>query len=329
MSEFRQDPASGDWAIIAPGRAKRPEQLVTNKPIRKPAPKGTCPFEFRNLCRSKDQWPPIFPAVFDKKTDMVVVPNKYPALAHGNVCAVPGFHGPYHTESGMGEHELLITRDHLKAFADVDARTAERIFETFQERHQALGKDPCLAYVSTFFNWGSWAGASIWHPHYQILALPIVPPHVVHSLRGSEAYFRKHERCVRCDVIKTELKEKKRIVAKDAHAVAFAPFASKHPFEVSIFPRAHLPSFGHSPASAVRSVARVLQDVLRRMKRQLNDPDYNVFIHGAPLDYRKYPYHHWHVEVLPKTTISAGFEFATEIDINVVDPDEAARILRK
>ena len=152
-----------------------------------------------------------------------------------------------------------------------------------------------------------------------------MPPHVVHSLRGSEDYFRKHGRCVRCETLKIELKEKKRLIGKNAHAVAFAPFASKHPFEVSVFPREHMPSFGHTPAPVVRSVAELLRDVLRRLKRNVNDPDYNVFIHGAPLDYKKYPYHHWHVEVLPKTTISAGFEFATEIDINVVGPGRCGK----
>jgi UDPglucose--hexose-1-phosphate uridylyltransferase len=300
--------------------------LVVNKPVRRPAPKNKCPFEDLH---ASGNWPPIATYPSRNSWQIAVVPNKYPALADGKFRATRAQNGLYVTESGIGEHELVITRDHVKAFADLDTRTAERLFEIFQERHRALAEKPRMAYVSTFFNWGSWAGASIWHPHYQMLGIPIVPPHIIHSLHGSEAYFKKHKRCVRCDIIRAELKEKKRIVAKDANAVALTPFASKHPFEVSIFPRAHLPSFGHSPVATVRSVARVLQDVLRRLKRQLHDPDYNVFIHGAPLDYKKYPYHHWHVEVLPKTTISAGFEFATEIDINVVDPDEAARILRR
>jgi UDPglucose--hexose-1-phosphate uridylyltransferase len=342
MSEFRQDITSGDWVIIAPGRAKRPEELAGKRPARKPVSKKTCPFELGNLSMS-DQWPPLEAWAKEGRTpsgsplergrtpelDIVVVPNKYPALSHAPICAIAGEHGVYRTKAGVGEHELVITRDHIKSFADLDRQTAGRLFEIFQERHRTFAKNPCIAYVSTFFNWGSWAGASIWHPHYQIIGIPIVPPHVAHSLHGSEAYSKKHRRCVRCDIVKAEIAEKKRIIAKNAHAVAFAPFASKHPFEVSIFPREHVSSFSHTPAPVVRSVAQLLQDVLRRVRRNLHDPDYNVFIHGAPLDYKKYPYHHWHVEILPKTTISAGFEFATEIDINVIDPDDAARILRK
>jgi UDPglucose--hexose-1-phosphate uridylyltransferase len=330
MSEFRQDIVSGDWAIIAPGRAKRPDQLVGKKPVRKMTSKRTCPFEFGNLCAS-GQWPPIFPGIVTEKTEIIVIPNKYPALAlaHADACAQDGMHGLYHTKTGVGEHELVITRDHTKTFADLAPRTAGDVFEIFQERHRALRKDPCIAYISTFFNWGSWAGASVWHPHYQILGIPIVPPHIAHSLKGSEAYFKEHRRCVRCDVIRSELKEKTRVIAKNADAIAFVPFASKHPFEMSIFPLKHVPSFGHTPAPVVRSVAQLLQKVLGSLKRNLHDPDYNVFVHSAPLNYQKYPHHHWHVEILPKTTISAGFEFATDININIVAPEDAAKILRK
>jgi UDPglucose--hexose-1-phosphate uridylyltransferase len=329
MSEFRQDITSGDWAIIAPGRAKRPEELVTKKVPRYPAPKAGCPFEYVRLSMS-DQWPPLFPDAVNKKTDIFVVLNKYPALDFTKEVRIKNdFRGIYQVKSGIGTHELVITRDHLKSFADLDTATAEKLFGIFQTRYRAFAGDARLAYVSTFFNWGSWAGASVWHPHYQILGIPMIPPHIVHSLRGSKAYFKKHKRCVRCDIIRTEMREKVRIIAKDAHAIAFAPFASRHPFEVAIFPREHLPTFGRTPAPILRSVARLLQAVLRRMKRNLHDPDYNVFIHGAPLNDKPYPYHHWHVEVLPKTTISAGFEFATDIDINVVAPEYAAKILRR
>jgi UDPglucose--hexose-1-phosphate uridylyltransferase len=329
MSELREDITSGDWAIIAPGRAKRLEEFVKKKTVRRPSPKAMCPFEFAKLSQS-DQWPPLYPPVFNKQTDILVVLNKYPALSFAaGIVRHDDFPGIYRVKDGIGTHELVITRDHLKSFADLDGATAEKLFQIFQTRYRALAEDGRIAYVSAFFNWGAWAGASVWHPHYQILGIPMVPPHVVRSLRGSEAYFKKYKRCVRCDMIRTEIKEKVRIVAKNPHAVAFAPFASKHPFEVSIFPRTHLPSFGRTREPVVRSVARLLQDVLRRIKRNMHDPDYNVFIHGAPLDYQKYPYHHWHIEVLPKTTISAGFEFATDVDINVVSPEDAARILRR
>ena len=331
MSEFRQDIVSGDWVIIASNRAKRPDELVKPKPRRTPSPKSKCPFE--DLAASGN-WPAhmILPeGGGSAKWDIAVIPNKYPALTHAGGCAVVGHHALYETKSGAGEHELLVTRNHAAPFADLSHDTAWKVFEVLQERHRVLAKDGCAAYVSSFMNWGQTAGASISHPHYQTLALPIVPPHVAHSLRGAAAYFKKHKRCVRCDIIKTELTEKKRMVGKNAHAVAFVPFASKHPFEVAILPRQHDVSFAGASKAVLVGMTELLQDVLRDMKRHLNDPDLNFFIHSAPTDARKYPFHHWHIEVVPVNVVSppGGFEAATSIDINVIDPDAAAKILRR
>ena len=331
MSEFRQDIVSGDWVIVASNRAKRPDELVKPKPKRVSSPRKTCPFE--DLAASGN-WPAhmILPeGGTSSRWDIAVIPNKYPALTHAGGCAAAGRHALYETKSGAGEHELLITHDHAAPFADLSSATASKVFEILQERHRILAKDGCAAYVSSFMNWGPSAGASISHPHYQTLALPIVPPHVAHSLEGAASYFKAHKRCVRCDIIKTELAEKKRIVGRNAHAVAFVPFASKHPFEVAILPRRHDVSFVGASKQTLGGMAHLLQEVLRMMKRRLGDPDLNFFIHSAPTNARKYPFHHWHIEVVPVNVVSppGGFEAATSIDINVIDPDAAAKILRK
>jgi UDPglucose--hexose-1-phosphate uridylyltransferase len=191
-----------------------------------------------------------------------------------------------------------------------------------------MAKDKCIAYVASFFNWGSMAGASLWHPHYQILSLPIIPPHNVRSLRGAEEYFKKNKRCVRCDVVKNELRERKRIIEENAYAIAIAPYASKEPFEISILPKKHLPYFEKTPPQVTRAVVSMLQSIMQRIKNNLNDPDLNFFIHDAPVARRDYNYHHWHIEVMPKVSIHAGFELSTGIDINVVEPETAAKILR-
>lgn len=325
MSELRQDPSSGDWIILAPGRAARPRFLDEKKKPRKPSPKATCPFE--DLARSEN-WPPIATYPDPKHWKLALVPNKYPALTHADVCAVPSHHGMYHVMPGVGTHDLLISRDHYKNFADLAPGTAVKLLMMLQERHREMAKDKCSAYVSSFFNWGSAAGASIWHPHYQVLTLPIVPPHTLRSLRGAEEYFKRHHRCVRCDMIKAERKEKKRIIAENRYAIAIAPFASREPFEVSVLPKDHFSHFGTTPDATVRAIAPLLQSVMKRIRKYLNDPDLNFFIHGAPLGKDRYPYHHWHIEVMPKVSIPAGFELSTGIDINIMDPDAAARILR-
>jgi UDPglucose--hexose-1-phosphate uridylyltransferase len=325
MSELRQDPSSGDWIILAPGRATRPHFLDVKKKPRKPSPKSSCPFE--NLEKGED-WPPILAYPNVKNWKLALVPNKYPALTHGNVCAVLMHHGMYNMMAGIGSHDLLISRDHNKNFAELDPKLAVKLLEMLQERHRMMAQDPCSAYVSSFFNWGLTAGASVGHPHYQTLTLPIIPPHNARSLQEEKKYFERHHRCVRCDVIKTERKEKKRIIEENKYAIAIAPFASKQPFEVSILPKEHDSHFGTTSPATIRAIAPMLQSMMRRIKKYLNDPDLNFFIHGAPLGKDQYPYHHWHIEVMPKVSIPAGFELSTGIDINIVDPDMAAKMLR-
>ncbi|OGY99464.1 MAG: hypothetical protein A2945_01240 [Candidatus Liptonbacteria bacterium RIFCSPLOWO2_01_FULL_52_25] len=326
MPELRQDLLSGDWVLVAPGRASRPDQFIKKKPRRVPAPKAKCPFED---LRASGNWPPLVAYPNAERWEVVLLPNKYPALTHSSVCASPFRDGMYWAKTGIGSHNLLVTRDHNKGFADLDRKTALKVFDVLQYWHREAAKDKCTAYTASFFNWGPSAGASIWHPHYQILSLPIVPPHNARSLHNAEHYFKKHHRCVRCDIIKEERKRKKRIVAENKHAIAVVPYAVKKPFEVSVLPKKHFPYFWKTPREVTRDVAFLLQAVLKKMKKNLHDPDLNFFVHDAPANHGKYGYHHWHIEVIPKVSIEAGFELSTGIDINVVEPETAVKVLRK
>lgn len=325
MSELRQDLVSGDWVLIAPGRAARPRFLDKKKQARKPSPKSTCPFE--DLKKSGN-WPPIFVTPGEKDWQMVVLPNKYPAVERGPVCSVPFRQGIYHARTAVGTHRLLVTRDHNRPFAELNAAEAIKVFQIFQMLHAEAAKDRCAAYVLSFYNYGPDAGASIWHPHYQILSLPIIPPHNLRSLRGSNEYFKKFGRCVRCDIIQVERRKKTRVVVENEHAIAIVPYASKRPFEVSVLPKKHWPLLRETPPAALRGVALALHSAIQKMKKTLKDPDLNFFVHDTPLDHKDYRHHHWHIELIPKTSLEAGFEFSTHIDINVVDPDDAAAILR-
>ncbi|MDO8536790.1 MAG: galactose-1-phosphate uridylyltransferase [bacterium] len=326
MPELRQDLISGDWVLVAPGRSKRPDQFIKKKPKRHPAPKSVCPFED---LRKSGNWPPIVAYPNVEHWEVVLLPNKFPALMHGPVCAVSFRDGIYKAKTGIGSHNLLITRDHHKNFAELNSKLAVKVLTMLQAWHREAAKDKCIAYTSSFFNWGPTAGASVWHPHYQILSLPIIPPHTAKSLHGAERYFKKHKRCGRCDVVKEEQKQKKRIVGENARAIAVVPYAAKHPFEVSILPKKHQANFWKTSPAEIRDVALLLQSVLRKMKKNLHDPDLNFFIHDVPTDHGQYDYHHWHVEVVPKISTEAGFELSTGIDINVVEPEMAAKILRE
>ncbi len=256
MSELRQDPTSGDWVLLAPARAARPKFLDQKKKPRKPTPKRLCPFE--DLKKSGN-WPPILALPHERNWEVAVIPNKYPAISRGPVCSVPFRHGIYHARTAVGTHNLIVTRDHSKHFTDLNRTEVVRLFGVFQALHGMAAKDPCAAYVSSFYNYGPEAGASVWHPHYQTLSLPIIPPHNVRSLRGSSDYFKKFRRCVRCDIIKVEHRKKARVVVENDHAIALAPYASKRPFEVSVLPKKHWASFRETPPAAMRDIALALQ----------------------------------------------------------------------
>lgn len=327
MSDLRQDLVSGDWIISAPERAKRPHDILPELKERRRAPKRGCPFE--DLKKSGN-WPPIYAYPNEKKWEIAVVPNKYPALKkHDDLCAQPYYRGPYKLEEGIGYHDLVITRDHDKNIADISLDKAVQLFLAFQRRYRILKEDKCVSYTSTFFNWGASVGASIYHPHYQMLTLPIIPPDINHSLFGSKNFFKKHRKCVHCVMLSNELREIKRIVEENKGAVSIAPFVSREPYEIRVFPKKHLPYFEETPVKDLRDTVSILQSSIKRVKKYLNDPDFNFFIHTAPLkSQHHYKHYHWHIEILPKIKISAGFELSTGVEINVVDPDKAAAILR-
>jgi UDPglucose--hexose-1-phosphate uridylyltransferase len=226
-------------------------------------------------------------------------------------------------------HDLVITRDHDKNFADLSLNEAAKVLEILQKRYRTLGRDKCLLYTSAFFNWGPTAGASLYHPHYQVLTLPILPSDFRRSLTGLEAYYKKHRLCAHCVMLKEELKHKKRIVAENAGALLVAPFVSREAYEIRVFPKKHLPHFEHTPLKDLRYVAAMLQSGIKRVRQRLGDPDFNFFIHSAPLGHnREYGYYHWHIEIIPKVSIFGGFELSTGVDINVIDPERAAAVLR-
>lgn len=347
-SELRKDIVSGEWVVLVPGRAKRPDAFIKKVP-RERAPKQTCPFEDPQATEHGEPML-VYPEDALHSTSRLnrrdrwriqIVRNKFPAFLpaqaglHERKCSPAAPFGPYQVMEGVGYHHLLLTRDHDRNYPELSLREAMLVFQLFQKHYKDIERDKCVKYISFFQNWGPKAGASVYHPHYQIIALPIVPPDVGRSLEGSKAYHRKHKACVHCMVLNWELKEKKRIVYETKHVVVFVPYISREPFEARIFPKRHEAYFEDAAPAVLEDVARALQLVLRKMKQKLKDPDYNFFIHSAPVcagrpayEKEKFRHYHWHIEVLPKLSISAGFELGTGMQVSVVDPDEAAELLR-
>jgi len=324
--ELRQDLVSGDWVLISTDRGKRPHQFLDKSKLER-TPKAGCPFENPKRAGGGKV---ILSLPSKKNWALQVVPNKYPVLA-GDV-GEPARErkvGPFLTISGVGRHELIITKDHDKNFSKLTTENAFLLFSAFRSRYNHIAESKGIAYISSYHNWGPRTGASIYHPHYQILGIPIVPQEVGRSLDGAMKYYRKNKRCVHCAQISWESKQKKRIIFQDKNAIAFAPFVSKEPFEMRVFIKKHSPFFEKSSDEELKSVTKVLQTSLKRLERVIKNANYNFFIHTSPVKNKnKYKHYHWHIEVVPRLNISAGFELDTNIQVNSVDPDDAAKLLR-
>jgi len=329
ISELRQDPVSGDWIVIAILRGKRPYDLIVKKEPREVPPKSTCPFE--NPQDSGHKPPELIEFSPDKKDWFLqIVENKYPAFEPENVSIQEIKVGPYQTVHGRGYHDLLILKDHFRSLSDYSTQEIALMLRALQKRYEEISQDKKIKYISIFHNWGSAAGASIYHPHWQIIAIPVIPPDIQHSLSGSLRYYHRHKKCVHCEMVKFELKEKKRIIFQNSGAVAFSPFVSREPFEIRIFPKKHFPYFEETTPKLNQDIAEALRISLKLLKTKLDDPDLNFFIHTAPtIDKKKHRHYHWHIEIFPKISVSAGFELGTGIEITTIDPEEGAKFLKQ
>ena len=341
VSELRQDLVSGDWVVIATGRAKRPNDFIIRKRASFVQPKNTCPFEkrFSNArivyARPTGQ---SFGQAKDAREDsrtkgsnwwVQTIPNKFPALDKG-ICAVFNKVGPYVSTNGAGVHEVVITADHTRSFALMTDAEVELVVHMYQDRFRMLQDDACVNYISLFHNHGRMSGASISHPHSQIIAIPVVPPDVASSFEGSERYFAEKKECVHCVMVRYDIKDKKRLIYESKHFVALAPFASRTAFELRIFPKTHQSRFEDIAPDEQADFAHVLRVSLAKLYRGLNNPDYNFFLHTAPVkNSHSYGHYHWHFEILPKTAIWAGFEIGTGIEISTIKPENAAAFLKK
>ena len=325
-SELRQDIVTGDWIVVATGRAKRPQDfLIRKSPVLKQH-KSTCPFETLHEKRIL-----VFGRAgekSDKDWSVQVVPNKYPAFGEG-ACAEIYRKGVYSWTEGVGFHEIVITRDHVRALAELDTDTVNLVIRAYQERYDSMKNNPYVRYISIFHNHGKEAGASVSHPHWQIIALPVIPPHIEQSLRGSLRYFREEKKCAHCVIIDHEIKMGECIIYENNEYVALAPFASRTAFEIRIFPKRHNPRFEEITPKERLSYAEAMRVSLLKLHKGLKNPDYNFFFHTAPPKAEKESGHyHWHCEILPKTQIWAGFEIGTGIEISTIAPEHAAEFLR-
>jgi len=258
-----------------------------------------------------------------------VVPNQIPMLRVEGTLDRQG-EGLFDKMNGIGAHEVIIESPrHEQTLATLSEAAVEDALWACRERIQDLKRDQRFRSIVIFKNHGAAAGAAVEHSHLQIIALPIVPREVRDEVEGARAHYDTKERCVFCDILRQEIADGRRVIAENADMVALAPYAPRFPFETWIVPRRHEARFEDAPRHEYASLARMLGDILRRMHKALEMPPYNLLIHTAPVKETVTDFYHWHVEIIPKLTKVAGFEWATGLYLNPTTPEEAAQVLRE
>ena len=316
------------WVIISTERAKRPTHFTSGSSQRKDSP---CPFD----AGYEKETPPEIWAIrgADSKSNEPgwitrVIPNKFPALTLEGDLGQNGV-GMYDRANGFGAHEIIIeTPAHDKDLEVLSLEEIGHIFNTYRDRIAHLKQDKRLKYIMIFKNAGSRAGASLEHPHSQLIALPFIPKRVADELEGSRRYFEDRQRCGYCDMVAQELRENQRMICQNERFFAFAPFASRFPFECWVLPKQHASDFSEIQQSDIALLAKLIKDLLSRLKRTLKDPAYNLLVHSAPVENLYEKTYHWHIEIVPRLREVVGFEWGTGVYINPTPPEVAASCLR-
>ena len=229
----------------------------------------------------------------------------------------------------MGVHEVIIEcPDHVTSLSELNERQVALVFIAYRDRMAHWRGDPRLAYAQIFKNSGAAAGASLEHAHSQMIATPVVPTQIENELNRAADYFQQHGRCVFCEMIQRELAGRTRVVAQTGQFVAFCPFASQFPYETWILPRQHSSHFEFTEDGKLVELAAITRNLVSDMEHLLNDPGFNYLIHTAPFGSTHLRHYHWHVEILPRVSRTAGFEWGAGDYINMVTPEQAAAVLR-
>ncbi|HZW37617.1 MAG: galactose-1-phosphate uridylyltransferase [Deltaproteobacteria bacterium] len=328
MTELRKDPIVGRWVIISTERAKRPHEFPQEPARRK---EGMCP-----LCPGSERMTP--PEILSYRPSgagsgegwtLRVVPNKFPALRIEGDLGKAG-DGVYDRMNGIGAHEVVVeTERHDIDLFDLPESRFEDVLWAYRERVLDLKNDRRFKSVIVFKNHGAAAGASLTHSHSQLIALPVVPKRVIEEMTSCKEYFRFRDRCLFCDIVVQEMEQKVRIVEESGEFLACAPYAPRFPFETWIIPKRHQCAYEMIERGQAKSLAAIFRRTLRRLNLALEDPPFNYIIHSAAFQEHALDYYHWHIEIMPKLTKVAGFEWGSGFYINPTPPEESAKYLRE
>jgi UDPglucose--hexose-1-phosphate uridylyltransferase len=328
MPELRKDPVLGRWVIVATDRGRRPQDFTNEQAIRRAGP---CPF-----CSGNEHMTPPEIIAYrppDTKPNgpgwrLRVVANKYPVLGIEGTLDKKGV-GMYDRMWGIGAHEVVIeTPEHKRSLTELDEQQVRDIMFSYRDRLVDLRNDRRLIFGMVFKNVGAAAGASLEHTHSQIICTPVVPRTVEQEMAGAQKFHDYRGRCIFCDMIEQEQASGSRVVAEHGNFIAFEPYASRFPYETWILPRRHSSHFEDITATDASELAHILRDILGAIEKGLSNPAYNYIIHSTPMASARAEHYHWHMEIIPRLTSIAGFEWGTGFYINPVSPEAAADFLR-
>lgn len=332
MSDLRKDPIVGRWVIIAPERHKRPHDNTTVQYNGNPE---NCPF-----CAGNESQTPKEIMAYRKPGSqpnqpgwwLRVIPNKYPALKPEDDYE-RNTRGMFASITGKGHHEVIIeTPEHDHSLSKMSTHEISEILWAYRDRILNLQEHKEIRYIILFKNSGREAGASLEHPHSQLIGLPVVPKRVQEEIDSAFDYFRLHDSCVFCDYIAEERAGKERIIYENETICCLAPYASRFPYEIWVLPKHHQSAFEQITRKELEDLAEAINQLFQKIDTKLQTPAYNLMLHTAPAyqsDLYK-PYYHWHIEIIPRlSNAPGGFEWGTGFYINTVSPEKAAQTLRE
>jgi UDPglucose--hexose-1-phosphate uridylyltransferase len=328
MQEIRKDPIVGRWVIMATERAERPYEYAQE--VTRSA-SGFCPFCEGNEAATPPEilaYRPSHTGANQPGWRVRVVPNKFPALKVEGQLEKRG-DGIYDHMTGVGAHEVIIESPrHEASMTQLPVENVREVLWAYRDRLMDLKRDRRLVHGMIFKNVGAQAGASLEHTHSQLIVTPVVPITVWEEMNGSLEFHDYRGRCIFCDIIHQELSSERRVVLESPGFVAVCPYASRFPFEIWILPKRHASHYESLARHSADELGTVLKNVLGRLETALDKPAYNYIIHTAPFDSGDLPHYHWHIEIFPRLTRVAGFEWGSGFYINPVLPETAAEFLR-
>jgi UDPglucose--hexose-1-phosphate uridylyltransferase len=327
MPQYRQDFVKKEWVIIAPERAKRPDQFRSAKdvPPLPPQHDDHCPF-----CKGNEGMTPgAVLTVGGNDWRIRVVPNKFAAV---NPSASSERHdeGRFLSADGFGVAEVVIeTPRHDGDLSTMSHEDVKGVLTAYRDRYQDLAHDKRIDLITIFRNHGVGAGTSLVHPHSQIIATPIITPHIRHMMQQAEFYHDTYGKCPFCVMMHEELEQGQRIVAAGERFVAFCPYASRAPFEMRILPTRHSSQFSTITDNELDELSGLVRTLLGKLRNGLHNPDYNMIFRSSPIADGELDYDHWRLSIVPRLTTPAGFELGSGIYINIMPPEDAAAFLRE